>query len=43
MKNGNVRLEGVVANEFDKNLANIRANGVAGAFKVENDLLVEGK
>jgi hyperosmotically inducible protein len=43
VKNGNVRLEGVVANEFDKNLAYIRANGVPGAFKVVNDLQVEQK
>jgi hyperosmotically inducible protein len=43
VKNGNVRLEGVVANEFDRNLAGIRANGVSGAFHVENDLKVEGK
>jgi len=43
VKNGHVRLEGVVANEGDKNIAGIRANGVAGAFSVENDLRVEGK
>jgi hyperosmotically inducible protein len=43
VKNGHVRLEGVVANEGDKNIAGIRANGVPGAFSVENDLKVEGK
>jgi hyperosmotically inducible protein len=43
VKNGHVRLEGVVANQADKNLAGIRANGVPGAFSVENDLRVEGK
>jgi hyperosmotically inducible periplasmic protein len=43
VKNGNVRLEGVVANEMDRNVAGIRANGVPGAFHVENDLRVEGK
>jgi hyperosmotically inducible protein len=43
VKNGNVRLEGVVANETDRNVAGIRANGVSGAFKVENELRVEGK
>lgn len=43
VKNGHVRLEGVVANEGDKNIAGIRANGVPGAFSVENDLRVEGK
>jgi hyperosmotically inducible protein len=38
--NGNVTLEGVVANEADKNMANLRANGVAGVFSVKNDLRV---
>jgi hyperosmotically inducible protein len=41
VKNGNVTLEGVVANEGDKNIANIRANGVPGVFSVKNDLQVE--
>jgi len=43
VKNGNVALEGVVANEGDKNLANIKANGVSGVFGVTNNLVVEGK
>ena len=43
VKNGNVTLEGVVANEGDKNLANIKANGVSGVFGVTNNLMVEGK
>lgn len=43
VKNGNVKLEGVVANEMDKNMAFIRANGVPGAFSVTNDLKVEGR
>jgi hyperosmotically inducible protein len=43
VSNGHVRLEGVVANEGDKNIAGIRANAVPGAFSVENDLRVEGK
>jgi len=43
VKNGHVRLEGVVANEGDRNIAGIRANSVPGAFSVENDLRVEGK
>jgi hyperosmotically inducible protein len=42
VKNGNVTLEGVVANEGDKNLVNIRANGVSGVFAVANNLQVEG-
>jgi hyperosmotically inducible protein len=38
VKNGNVTLEGVVANEMDKNVAGIAANGVSGVFKVTNNL-----
>src|SRR5947208_1296039 len=38
VKNGNVRLEGVVANKGDKDLINIRANGVPNVFSVTNDL-----
>ena len=41
VKNGNVTLEGVVANEGDKNIANIQANGVPGVFSVTNNLRVE--
>ena len=40
---GHVTLEGVVANEADKNLINLRANGVPNVFSVTNDLVVEGK
>jgi hyperosmotically inducible protein len=43
VKNGNVRLEGVVANEMDRSIAGIKANQVPGAFKVENDLRVEAR
>lgn len=43
VKNGHITLVGVVANETDKNMANIRANGVSGAFSVSNDLRVEKK
>jgi hyperosmotically inducible periplasmic protein len=43
VKNGNVRLEGVVANEGDKNIAGIRAKGVSGAFQIDNNLAVESK
>jgi len=42
VKNGHVKLEGVVANQMDKNLINVRANGVPNVFSVENDLQVEG-
>jgi hyperosmotically inducible periplasmic protein len=41
VKNGNITLEGVVAREMDKNLANIQANGVHGAFSVTNNLVVD--
>jgi hyperosmotically inducible periplasmic protein len=40
VKNGNVTLEGVVDNPADKNIANIRANGVHGVFSVTNNLRV---
>ncbi len=40
--NGHVDLEGVVANEADKNLVNIRANSVPNVFSVTNNLQVEG-
>jgi hyperosmotically inducible protein len=43
VKNGQVTLEGVVANEMDKNVANIQANAVAGVFGVTNNLHVEGR
>lgn len=43
VKNGNIALEGVVANEGDKNIAGIQANSVNGAFGVTNNLVVEGK
>jgi hyperosmotically inducible protein len=43
VKNGHVTLEGVVANEADKNLINIRANGVPNVFSVTNDLQVEAR
>jgi hyperosmotically inducible protein len=41
VKNGHVSLEGVVATEADRNLANIKAQGVPGVFSVENHLTVE--
>jgi hyperosmotically inducible protein len=43
VENGHVTLEGVVANEMDKNLCNVRANGVPNVFSVTNDLQVEGR
>jgi hyperosmotically inducible periplasmic protein len=38
--NGNVTLTGVVDSQSDKDAANIRANGVSGVFKVNNQLQV---
>lgn len=43
VKNGHITLEGVVANQGDKDVANIRARGVAGSFSVTNNLAVEAK
>jgi hyperosmotically inducible protein len=41
VENGHVTLEGVVASESDKNIANIQANSVSGVFSVTNNLRVE--
>ena len=41
VKNGHVTLRGVVANDGDKQLAYMAANGVPGVFSVENQLKVE--
>lgn len=41
VENGKVTLVGVVANEGDRNLAGLKANGVSGVFSVTNDLKVE--
>lgn len=41
VENGHVTLEGVVANQFDKNLINVRANSVPNVFSVTNNLVVE--
>jgi len=40
VKNGNVTLVGVVDNETDKNLVNLRVNGVPNVFSVKNELVV---
>jgi len=40
VKGGHVTLEGVVDSEGDKNIAGIRANGVANVFSVDNHLQV---
>jgi hyperosmotically inducible protein len=41
VNNGKVTLEGVVANQADKDLATVRANTVSGVFSVVNNLRVE--
>jgi len=41
VKNGQVTLEGAVSDQGDKNVAGIRANGVANVFSVTNNLRVE--
>ncbi len=40
VKNGNVTLEGAVANQADKDTAYLRANGVPNVFSVTNNLAV---
>ncbi len=40
VKGGHVKLEGVVDNQADKNVAGIRAKGVSGIFSVDNNLEV---
>src|SRR6188768_770436 len=41
VKNGNVALEGVVADTGARNIANIMANSVFGVFSVTNNLQIE--
>ena len=41
VKGGHVTLEGVVANQGDKDLINVAANGVPNVFSVTNNLQVE--
>ena len=41
VKNGHVTLEGIVNSQADKDAANVRANGVAGVFSVDNHLQVQ--
>jgi hyperosmotically inducible protein len=43
VNNGNLTLEGVVATEADKNVANIQARSVSGVFSVTNNLRVESQ
>lgn len=41
VKNGHVKLEGVVSNRMDSQLASMAASGVSGVFSVNNNLRVE--
>jgi BON domain-containing protein len=41
VENGNVTLEGVVARQMDKQVAEMQAKGVPGVFSVTNNLRVE--
>jgi hyperosmotically inducible protein len=43
VKNGHATLEGVVDSKSDKDLVNIRANGVPGVFSVTNHLTIPKK
>jgi hyperosmotically inducible periplasmic protein len=43
VQNGQVILEGAVANTMQKNIAGIRANGVSGVFSVTNNLAVDNE
>jgi hyperosmotically inducible periplasmic protein len=40
VKNGNVTLKGIVDSEGDRNLANVRVNGISGVFSVKNELML---
>jgi hyperosmotically inducible protein len=41
VRDGNVTLEGAVANQMDKTVAGIRANSVPGIFSVKNNLRLD--
>jgi len=43
VKNGHVTLKGIVANQSDSDVANIKANQVSGVFSVNNELQIEGR
>jgi hyperosmotically inducible protein len=43
VKNGRVTLEGFVASEADRNLANIAAKSVPGTFGITNNLQIESR
>ena len=41
VRNGQVTLEGVAANEMDRNIANIQAHSVPGVFSIAQNIVVE--
>ena len=43
VNNGHVTLEGVVANEGDKNIAGVQAKSVPGVFSVTNNLRIDNQ
>lgn len=43
VKNGDVTLKGIVANQSDSDMANLSANQVPGVFSVRNELQIEGR
>jgi len=43
VKNGNVRLTGVVDNAMDQQIAGMQANSVSGVFSVDNELQISEK
>jgi len=42
VNNGHVNLEGVVATQADKDVANVQANTVPGVFSVTNNVMIDG-
>jgi len=43
VNNGRVVLEGAVANQMDKTIANVQANQVSGVFEVSNNLRIDSE
>jgi hyperosmotically inducible protein len=43
VKNGNVTLKGIVANQTDSDMAYLKASQVSNVFSVKNELQVEGR
>ena len=41
VNNGRATIKGIVGTEADKNIVNVKANGVSGVFEVKNELVIE--